>query len=162
MMPADAPVRAPLVATLIASGLGSGYAPVAPGTAGSVAALAIAWTLSRYGGWQPWQFAALAAAFTVPAVWAADRYARHVKRSDPGAVVIDEFIGQWVTLGGACVLDWKRWLAAFVLFRAFDIWKPWPARRLEALPGGFGIVADDILAGIYGALVLFLAGCFNL
>jgi phosphatidylglycerophosphatase A len=59
-------------------------------------------------------------------------------------------------------LNWKSWLAGFVLFRLLDIWKPFPARQFEALPGGLGIVMDDVMAGIYGALVLFTAGCFNL
>ena len=56
----------------------------------------------------------------------------------------------------------RQWLAAFVLFRLFDIWKPFPVRQLESLPGGVGIVADDLMAGLYAALVLFLAGWFNL
>ena len=59
-------------------------------------------------------------------------------------------------------LNLTSWIAAFVLFRLFDIWKPPPIRQLEALPGGAGIVADDLMAGIYAALVLFAAGCFNL
>jgi phosphatidylglycerophosphatase A len=59
-------------------------------------------------------------------------------------------------------LNWKSWVLALVLFRVFDIWKPWPVRRLERLPAGAGIMADDIMAGLYGALVLFVAGCFNL
>jgi phosphatidylglycerophosphatase A len=77
-------------------------------------------------------------------------------------VVIDEVVGQWLTLAGARPLNWKSFLAAFVLFRLFDIWKPAPVRQLESLQGGAGIVADDLMAGVYAALVLFLAGCFNL
>jgi phosphatidylglycerophosphatase A len=65
-------------------------------------------------------------------------------------------------LAGALPLNWKSYLGAFLLFRLFDIWKPVPVRQLEALPGGLGIVADDVMAGVYAALVLFLAGCFNL
>jgi len=75
---------------------------------------------------------------------------------------VDEAIGQWVTLAGATAFNWKSWLAAFLLFRFFDIVKPPPVRQLEALPGGLGIVADDVAAGLLGALVLFAAGCFNL
>ena len=71
-------------------------------------------------------------------------------------------MGQWITLAGAAVLNWKTLLAGFLLFRLFDIWKPWPARKLESLPGGTGIIADDFMAGVYGALVLWLAGWFNL
>ena len=76
--------------------------------------------------------------------------------------MVDEVLGQWITLAGATALNWKSWLAAFCLFRLFDIWKPPPVRQLEALPGGTGIVADDVMAGVYGALVLFLRGWFNL
>ena len=66
------------------------------------------------------------------------------------------------TLAGASAFTWKTWLAAFLLFRAFDIWKPFPVRNLEALPGGLGINADDAMAGVYAALVLSAAGWFNL
>ena len=75
---------------------------------------------------------------------------------------MDEVLGQWLTLAGARSLGWPALLAAFLLFRLFDVWKPYPVRRLEALPGGTGIVADDLAAGFYAALVLFIAGCFNL
>ncbi len=81
---------------------------------------------------------------------------------DPQFVVVDEVVGQWISLGGAARLNWKSLLAGFVLFRLFDIWKPWPARALEKLPRGYGIVMDDVMAGVYAALVLFLAGWFNL
>jgi phosphatidylglycerophosphatase A len=77
---------------------------------------------------------------------------------DPQGVVVDEVIGQWITLAGAGTLDWKSYLAAFALFRLFDIWKPPPVRQLEALPGGWGINADDAMAGVYAALVLWVAG----
>ena len=77
-------------------------------------------------------------------------------------MVVDEVVGQWLTLAGARTLNWKSYLAAFLLFRLFDIWKPPPVRQLESLPGGVGIVADDLMAGLYAALVLFVAGCFNL
>jgi phosphatidylglycerophosphatase A len=147
-------------AVLLATALGAGYSPVAPGTAGSLVALAIAWLLRDTLA--PWHFAVLAALMFAPAVWSADVTAKAVKRKDPGLVVIDEVIGQWITIAGASTLNWKTALAAFALFRLFDIWKPPPVRQLEALPGGLGINADDAMAGIYGALVLWLAGWFNL
>jgi phosphatidylglycerophosphatase A len=150
-----------LLATPLATWFGCGYAPLAPGTAGSAGALALA-ILLAYAGWKPWHFGALALALLPAGVWAAGRLARRLREKDPGAVVIDEVIGQWISIAGATALNWKAWLAAFLLFRALDIWKPWPARRLENLPGGYGIVADDVAAGIYAALVLFAAGCFNL
>ena len=73
-------------------------------------------------------------------------------------VVIDEVLGQWLTLLGATTLNWKTLLAGFLLFRLFDIWKPWPIRRLEKLPEGTGIVVDDLGAGVYGAVVLSISG----
>ena len=81
---------------------------------------------------------------------------------DPQFVVVDEVVGQWLALAGARTLELEIWLAAFLLFRLFDIWKPAPVRQLESLPGGVGIMADDLMAGVYAALVLFVAGCFNL
>jgi phosphatidylglycerophosphatase A len=153
---------AALVAIPIATWFGCGASPFAPGTAGSLGALIPAYLLVRYGGWHaPW-FAVLAAFFLIPGIWAADWVAEGAKHEDPGMVVIDEVLGQWITLAGALAFNWKSWLAAFLLFRLFDIWKPFPIRRLESLPGGVGIVADDVLAGIYGALVLFALGWFNL
>jgi phosphatidylglycerophosphatase A len=148
------------LAILLATALGAGYAPVAPGTAGSLVAIAIAFLLRDTLA--PWHFAVLAAVFFVPAVWSADVTARVLKRKDPGLVVIDEVIGQWITVAGASAITWKTCLTAFLLFRLFDIWKPPPVRQLEALPGGLGINADDAMAGVYGALVLWLAGWFNL
>ncbi len=149
-------------AKLVATWFGCGYTPVAPGTVGSLAALAIAWLLVRYAAWQPFWFAALVVVSTAPAIWAADVTARALQKKDPGLVVVDEVLGQWVALAGARPLNAKSWVGAFVLFRLFDIWKPVPVRNLEKLPGGAGIVADDLMAGLYAALVLSLAGCFNL
>jgi phosphatidylglycerophosphatase A len=148
------------LALLIATVLGAGYSPIAPGTAGSLVAIVIAYLLR--GVLAPWHFAVLAALSFAPAVWAADVTARELKLKDPGVVVIDEVIGQWLTVAGASVVNWKTALAAFLLFRLFDIWKPPPVRQLEALPGGLGINADDAMAGVYGALVLWMAGWFNL
>jgi phosphatidylglycerophosphatase A len=118
--------------------------------------------LVRYAGWRPVYFAALALVLMAPGIWAAGRTARACGKKDPSLVVIDEVLGQWITLAGATALNWTSWLAAFALFRLLDIYKPPPVRQLEALPGGVGIVADDVMAGVYGALVLFAAGCFNL
>jgi len=102
------------------------------------------------------QFGLLALACTPFAIWAAGRHASALGKEDPGSVVIDEVLGQWLTLAGATSLDaWPTWIAAFVLFRAFDIAKPFPVRRLEAIPGGAGIVLDDLGAGVYGALALW-------
>jgi phosphatidylglycerophosphatase A len=146
----------------IATWFGCGYSPVGPGTAGSLAALAIAYGLVRLGQWRPWYFAVLALALLPLGIWAAGKTAGEIRSKDPSIVVVDEVLGQWITLAGAVSLNWESWLAAFCLFRLFDIWKPPPVRQLEALPSGTGIVADDVMAGIYGALVLLITGCFNL
>jgi len=149
-------------AEVLATWFGCGYVPKGPGTVGSLGALVPAVLLARYAGFPPWSFALLAAAGFAPAVWAAGVVEREKQLIDPQIVVVDEVIGQWLTLAGATTLNWKSWTAAFVLFRLFDIWKPWPVNRLESLHSGLGIVADDAMAGVYGALVLFAAGCFNL
>jgi phosphatidylglycerophosphatase A len=150
------------LATSLSTWFGCGYAPKAPGTAGSLAAVILAWVLVRFAGMPAIGFGILAILLAGPAIWAADVTAKRMASKDPQLVVVDEVVGQWLTLAGATALNWKSWLAAFVLFRAFDIWKPPPVRRLERLPGGLGIVADDAMAGVYGALVLFAAGWFNL
>jgi phosphatidylglycerophosphatase A len=149
-------------AMAIATWFGCGYFPVGPGTAGSLAAVGIAILFRQCFGLQSYWFGILAILMLAPGIWASTIAANVSGRKDPGLVVVDEVIGQWITLSGATVLNWKSWAAAFVLFRVLDIWKPAPARRLESLPGGTGIVMDDVMAGIYGALVLFAAGCFNL
>jgi phosphatidylglycerophosphatase A len=149
------------LARSLATWFGCGLSPVAPGTVGSLGALAVAWLLIFRAGWQMWYLIPLAI-LTVPiAIWSATITAEASGRKDPGLVVIDEVVGQWITLGGCLHLNWKGWLLAFGLFRLFDIWKPWPVRQLEALPAGTGIVADDCMAGVYGALVLAAAGWFN-
>jgi phosphatidylglycerophosphatase A len=139
-----------------------GYTPKAPGTAGSLAALGIAWLLVRYADFSPLAFVALAAVLLLPAIWAADVTARETGTKDPQIVVVDEVVGQWLTLAGAARFNATSWIAAFVLFRAFDMLKPPPVRQLENIRGGAGIVLDDVMAGVYAALVLFAAGWFNL
>jgi phosphatidylglycerophosphatase A len=154
------------IANAISTWFGCGYSPVAPGTAGALAGLAIAIPIEYFAGWNPLWFGALAIVVTPPAMWAAGETARQAGIIDPRFVVVDEVVGQWMALAGARALHWKAnsmaWLAAFLLFRLFDIWKPFPVRQLESLHGGVGIVADDLMAGLYAALVLFLAGWFNL
>lgn len=150
------------LAHLLATWFGCGYSPFAPGTAGSAAALLIAIVLHQYAGFGRWHFLVLAAVLFGPAVWAAGVTARAHKIEDPSFVVVDEVIGQWIALAGAARFSWAGYLAAFALFRLFDIWKPPPVRQLEALPGGLGINADDVMAGVYAALVLVLAGWFHL
>ena len=141
----------------IACGFGSGLIPVAPGTAGSLAAL-LPWLALRELPW-PYYFAALVFAFAL-GVWACNWAVRVLKIADPGAVVWDEFVGQWLALAP---LLWQPrgglWiLAGFMLFRIFDIAKPWPVSWADrTIGGGFGVMLDDVVAGSYAALVLILA-----
>jgi len=142
-------------AFLIATWFGCGYAPKAPGTAGSLAGLLIAMALN-YMGYGRGMLLALTAILMAPGIWSASVVARETNTTDPHIVVVDEVIGQWITLAGAATFNWKTWIAAFALFRVLDVWKPAPARQLESLPGGWGIVADDVMAGLYGALGIFV------
>ncbi len=145
-------------AVLLATWFGCGYSPVAPGTAGALGALIPAWLLTHYAGWPAWLWPVAGVLVTFPGIWAAGVTAKHVGKKDPGLVVVDEVAGQWLTLAGAQAFNWKTVLLAFLLFRLFDIWKPPPVRQLEGLPGGIGIMMDDVMAGIYGAAVLYAAG----
>lgn len=150
------------VAVAIATCLGCGYFPWGPGTLGSLVAIIIAVMLrSSAGAGRP---ALLIATLLLlaPAIWASTQTARLHGKKDPSVVVIDEVLGQWVTLLGATALRWKSFCAAFLLFRLFDIWKPWPVRNFEKLPEGLGIVADDLAAGVYGALILYIGGKLRL
>ena len=138
------------LAWLVGTGFGSGLSPLAPGTAGSLLALAIYLLLPIPGDSLP-LYLLILIGFPL-GIWATGRLVTEEEK-DPGRAVWDEFIGLWVT----CLLLPKTWpwmAAAFLLFRALDIAKPWPARRAEALPGGLGIMADDLLVGIYGAAIL--------
>jgi phosphatidylglycerophosphatase A len=151
------------IAAVLATWFGCGLLPAGPGTAGSLGALAAAFALARGCEFERWHFALLALALTPLGVWAADRYAKALGAKDPARVVIDEVLGQWLTLAGAHTLaGWTPWLLAFALFRLFDIVKPFPVRRLESLPGGAGIIADDLGAGALAAIVLAILGWFNL
>lgn len=134
----------------MASGGFVGRFPVAPATAGSAVAAAVFYFLP-FSGRSPWFFA-LIAGTVVAGVWAAWRIATP-EDDDPKRAVIDEYAGMWVTcLFVGQTVPWV--LAAFVTFRVLDILKPWPVRRFERLPGGLGVVADDLAAGAVGAVLL--------
>jgi phosphatidylglycerophosphatase A len=154
-------MRSKSPAWLCATACGAGYSPKAPGTAGSLVALGIAWPLAASGA-NNLTFLLLSLAALYPAIRAAGIVARESGGKDPQFVVIDEVLGQWLTLAGALRMNWRSFLIAFALFRFFDILKPPPIRLIEGVPGGAGIVLDDMMAGAYAALVLFLTGWFNL
>lgn len=151
--------RRPGVAVWIATSGGAGYFPLAPGTAGSAVGLGIvagigALPLARMV--QQAAIAGMVVALGALGVWAAGEAEKHFGKTDPGQVVIDEVVGQMITLLLWPGATWKWLLAGFILFRFFDVLKPFPARRLEHTPGGWGIMLDDLAAGIYGALALAL------
>jgi phosphatidylglycerophosphatase A len=144
------------IALALATCFGCGLFPWGPGTAGSLVAIGIAWLVSaNLGGTRQFLFG-MTCLLIMPAVWSATVTAKQAGNSDPGKVVIDELLGQWVTLLGAPVYTPVTLGIGFFLFRLFDIWKPWPVCLLEELPEGWGIVADDIGAGLLGALILYI------
>ncbi len=145
-----------------ATWLGCGLIPKAPGTMGAIGALIVAWPLAFFHQWPPWSFAVLALIALWPAIQSSTAVAVGTGRKDPQIVVVDEVVGQWITLAGATRLTPLAFLLALLLFRLFDIWKPAPIRRIEKLPAGTGIVLDDAMAGVYGALILYVAGRLNL
>jgi phosphatidylglycerophosphatase A len=139
------------LALALASAFGVGYIPIAPGTLGSAVGLLL---------WLALPAAATAQAIAIGALlvvgsWSAGAAERHFGRSDPGQVVIDEVAGMLVTLFLNPV-GWLGAIGAFVLFRIADIIKPFPANRLERLPGGIGVMADDLMAAVYANLALRL------
>jgi phosphatidylglycerophosphatase A len=140
---------------------GSGAAPVAPGTAGSLAALAVAAALWGAGLRAPWLFPALALAIGLLHLACGARIVSLFGKNDPGAVVSDEACGLWIALSAPLPADapwgWS-FIVGFALFRLFDIAKPLGVRRLERVPGAWGVLLDDVLAGIYAGSALWAIG----
>ena len=137
-------------ALVIATALGAGYAPVAPGTFGSAVGLLLWFVLPRV----LWIQIAMTALVALAGVWAGTVAEAHFKARDPGQVVVDEVAGMMVTLLLNPVSGALWVMAGFALFRASDIVKPFPVNRLERLPGGLGIMADDLMAGVYANVAL--------
>ena len=151
-------------ATFLSTGLGTGLSPFAPGTAGSALGLAAAWFLARaVSTTAPSMTAAVGLLMSglligLAGVPLSTRTARALGSKDPGCIVIDEIAGQ--ILASAAVplfryptpkMEALAWLASFFLFRLFDVWKPGPIERLQDLPEGWGIVVDDVGAGLLAA-----------
>jgi phosphatidylglycerophosphatase A len=144
------------LAVALATGAGIGYAPIAPGTFGSLIALPVIVALRAAN--QPLLEAVTLVICLVAGTWAASVAESHFGRKDPGPVVIDEVAGMLVT-AAYLPLTPAGLLLAFLLFRALDILKPYPAARLERLGGGLGIMADDVVVAFYGNIALrLLAG----
>ena len=141
-------------ASLLATWFGAGLLPVAPGTWGSLAALPFAWAIATLLG-QPALAIAAAVVFCI-GWWAAAQVGGASGIADDGSIVIDEVAGQWLTLA-VVPPSAAAYVLGFLLFRLFDITKPWPARTAErTIPGGLGVMADDIVAGFYAALLLYV------
>ncbi len=137
----------------LATGCKSGYSPIIPGTAGSLAALVPCWLLSLL----PLPVSSMfLIAFIVLSIWVSELAENIVGRKDPGCIVIDEFAGMMITLLGIH-FTWQSALAGFIIFRVMDILKPFPIRYLErTIPGGAGIVLDDVAAGVAAHILLRL------
>lgn len=162
--------KAPRLAWWLATGFGSGYLKPAPGTWGSLAGIG-AWLLlvaglRRLGGpLLPWLLLLAPLAVTLLAVWAAERVVQETGQKDPSFIVVDEWAGIWIALTPLLFTAtvqpqplslWAaRLVAPFLLFRLFDIWKPGAVDAAQRLPGGWGVVMDDVLAGLLAALLVW-------
>jgi phosphatidylglycerophosphatase A len=154
MRASQASVRASGPPLWLATWGGTGRLPYAPGSWASLSALPLAWLLVAAGG--PWLLLAATLVVFLVGIWAAERYMAAVGIHDPTAVVIDEIAGQWLTL---CVvpLDPAAYAIGFFLFRVFDVLKPWPVSWLDRrVGGGFGVMIDDIGAGLYAGAALWV------
>jgi phosphatidylglycerophosphatase A len=140
------------VGLVIATALGAGYAPIAPGTFGSAVGLLFWLALPN----RHWLQVLAILVTSVAGAWSGSVAEEHFNRRDPGHVVVDEVAGMMVTLAFNPVPGFAWAAVAFVLFRAADIIKPFPVNRLERLPGGIGIMADDLAAGVYANLAVRL------
>ena len=156
-----------MIARMIGTVCGVGHLRPAPGTWGSAVALPLAWVVHQIGGF-PF-LAAMALVLFVAGWGATHRMTKGRDDHDPSEIVADEVVGQWIALlplsyaawdRGIDILDmWPGWVAAFVLFRLFDIWKPWLVGRADRRGDALGVMLDDVIAGVFAAIcVLGLAG----
>jgi phosphatidylglycerophosphatase A len=144
------------IATMLATVFGVGRVRTAPGTAGSIVALPFAWVIAALGG----RFTLMLAAILVLGIgaWACEIYARSAGKPDPSECVIDEVAGQWIVCAFA-PLSILAYFVAFILFRIFDIVKPWPISYLDKnVPGGLGIMVDDVAAALMGCIIMAVLG----
>ena len=158
------------IAKMIGTVFGVGYIRPAPGTWGSLVALPWGWLLHVLGGFPLLGLAVLAG--FAKGWWATAKMTAGSDDHDPSEIVVDEVVGQWIALlplsyaawtrGLDMLVMWPGWIAAFVLFRLFDIWKPWLVGRADARGDALGVMLDDVIAGIFAALgVMVLAGLYH-
>ena len=134
---------------MLASVAGAGYSPVASGTVGSLVTAVAIWLLPL----TPFRIAVTLVVVVLVGIWAGSRVERVLGRKDPGVIVIDEVAGMLLSM---IVLPRSIpvLLTAFLLFRLFDVWKPFPARESQALTGGVGVMIDDLIAGLYTLILI--------
>jgi len=144
------------LARVLASGLGTGFSPWAPGTVGSLLAAVIYWIVDVRTWWIYPIVLALGFLLGVYVSGKAEALWGH----DAGRIVIDEVVGMWVAMAFLPKAFWLL-VIGFFLFRVLDIWKPFPVRRSQKLPGGWGVMTDDLLAGCYANILLHLAWFFK-
>lgn len=155
-----------MIARLIGTACFVGYLRPAPGTWGSLAALPLAWALHQLGGFPLLAVAGLT--YFLAAWWATAQMTAAGDDHDPSEIVADEVVGQWIALAPLSYAAWDRgldilvmwpgWVAAFVLFRLFDIWKPWLVGWADRRGDALGVMLDDVIAGVFAAIgVLALA-----
>jgi phosphatidylglycerophosphatase A len=158
------------VSRLIATFFGVGLLPGAPGTWGSLAALPVGYALHWAAGF-PLLLLATVALF-LAGYWATARETAGGDDPDPGEIVVDEVVGQWIALfplsaglwamsAPTWLFPWPGWVGAFVMFRIFDIWKPWPVSWADRQHGALGVMLDDVLAGIMAAVVVMIAAAIS-
>ncbi|MBM4055969.1 MAG: phosphatidylglycerophosphatase A [Planctomycetes bacterium] len=152
------------ISRVIATWFGSGFLPKAPGTWGSLAAVPFAYFISVYAGFST--FISATVVLFIVGVWASNTIEKSAGKKDPGFIVVDEVVGQWIALFPLpflykhinhhyffCFLI-SLLVTAFIAFRIFDIWKPYPIRHWErSIPGGLGIMIDDVIAGFYALII---------
>ena len=153
--------RPPILPVVIASGFGVGFSSIAPGTVGAILATCCWLGLSLlFPAFYMWGITmALILFFVIGGIWSANRLQPYWGE-DPSQVVVDEMVGMWISLLIVPAGKIEYVLMAFLLFRFFDIFKPLGVRSMENLKGGYGIMADDILSGVYAAVVMLLVDYF--
>lgn len=148
------------IAEVVATAFYAGYVPKAPGTAGALAGLLFVYLLEHFFFFTNWHVAAMVVALLLPCVWAANVMIGQTGLEDPQCIVVDEVLGQMLAFLPLWRFSALDFVVAFALFRLFDIWKPFPVSLFERLPRGWGVIGDDLMAGLYAALVCYIAQNF--